>query len=109
MRRDQMEYRKEYAKEKVETFVLLTSTRLENDDSDSDDIDFNKSMRVESEKGSLDSRREFLTKFLMTKHVQLKDITAAARTTGRDFYERKKKKLLEKRVGLGTKYFQCKN
>ena len=50
MRRDQLEYRKEHAKEKVETLGLLTSTRLDNDDSDSDDIDFNKSMKAESEK-----------------------------------------------------------
>ena len=42
-----MEYRKEHAKEKVKTLGLLTSTRLENDDSDLDDIDFNKLLRTE--------------------------------------------------------------
>ena len=98
-----MEFRKEHAKEKVENLGLLTSTRLDNDDSDSDDIDFNKSMKAESEKGSLDSRREFLTRFLKTKLVQLKDITAAARTTGRDVDERKKTKTPGKRVRFGDK------
>ena len=62
-------------------------------------------MKAESEKGSLDSRREFLTKFLKTKLVQLKDITAAARPTGRDVDERKKTKTPGKKVRFGDKMF----
>ena len=67
MKRDQLEFRREYAKEKVENMGLLTSTRLEEDEfEDDDDMDFNKSVRAETGLRSLDSRREFLTKFLRT-------------------------------------------
>ena len=66
MKRDQLEFRREYAKEKVENMGLLTSTRLEEDEFEDDDVDFNKSVRAETGLRSLDSRREFLTKFLRT-------------------------------------------
>ena len=42
-------------------------------------------------------------------NMKLIQLTAAARTTGRDLDERKKVTTLAKELGLGTKYFQCKN
>ena len=55
MKRDQLEFRREYAKEKVENMGLLTSTRLEEDEfEDDDDMDFNKSVRAETGLRSLD-------------------------------------------------------
>ena len=39
--------------------------------------------------GSLDNRREFFTKYLKTKLVQLKDIKASARTKGEKSEARK--------------------
>ena len=64
MKRDQLEFRREYAKEKVETSYIHTPG--EDDFEDDDDMDFNKSVRAETGLRSLDSRREFLTKFLRT-------------------------------------------
>ena len=74
MKRDQMEFRKEYAREKVEGMGMLSSTRLGDSDSSDEEVDFDKSVKAETGLGSLDNRREFFTKYLKTKLVQLKDI-----------------------------------
>ena len=103
MKRDQMEFRKEYAREKVEGMGLLSSTRLGDSDSSDEEVDFDKSVKAETGLGSLDNRREFFTKYLKTKLVQLKDIEASVRTRGEKVEV--KKSMQGKRVRFGDKIF----
>ena len=103
MKRDQLEFRKEYAREKVEGMGLLSSTRLGDSDSSDEEVDFDKSVKAETGLGSLDNRREFFTKYLKTKLVQLKDIEASVRTRGEKVEV--KKSIQGKRVRFGDKIF----
>merc|ERR1712055_499015 len=103
MKRDQMEFRKEYAREKVEGMGLLSSKRLGDSDSSDEEVDFDKSVKAETGLGSLDNRREFFTKYLKTKLVQLKDIEASVRTRGEKVEV--KKSIQGKRVRFGDKLF----
>ena len=103
MKRDQLEFRKEYAREKVEGMGLLSSTWLGDSDSSDEEVDFDKSVKAETGLGSLDNRREFFTKYLKTKLVQLKDIEASVRTRGEKVEV--KKSIQGKRVRFGENLF----
>ena len=82
---------------------LLSSTRLGDSYSSDEEVDFDKSVKAETGLGSLDNRREFFTKYLKTKLVQLKDIEASVRTRGEKVEV--KKSIQGKRVRFGDKLF----
>ena len=70
LKADVKEYRREWAKNKAET----RSTLGDSDSDEPEEVDFDRTIREEAEATSLDSRREFLIKFLNTKLIQVKDI-----------------------------------
>ena len=88
-RKDRDEYRRAYAKEKVDS-KLVTDT-----DSDAS-VDWDATIREEVTDTSLDQRRRFLTKFLTIKLVQLKDIERGRRTLGEDKKKPETKRSLRK-------------
>ena len=62
---DQGEFFKEWANEKSTS--LLSSTVLESGDEDEAPINFNKTIAEEVDAGAMETKREFLTKFLGRK------------------------------------------
>ena len=94
-RKDRDEYRRAYAKEKVDA-KLITSTVLESDSDSDKSIDWDATIREEVADTNLDQRRKFLTKFLTIKLIQLKDIERGRRTLEEDKKKPEVKKSLRK-------------
>ena len=82
---------------------MATSTLLDIDEDEEEEIDWNKTLADEVEVTSLDSRREILMKFWERKLVQLKDIQSADRVLG---IEKEGKNIHRlKKVHFGDKAF----
>ena len=103
-RKDRDEFRNEHAREKVEN-RMASSTVLTVDEGAADEVDWDKTMAEEVEVTSLDARREFLTRFLERKLVQLKDLQTSMRILGEDVEKRKFPKLGMKKVQFGERAF----
>ena len=88
---DQSEYFREWAKEKGTS--VLSSTFLEGDDEEVP-LDFNKTISDEIDFGTMEVKREFLTRFLVRKQLELMEILASRRTRS---YTRRE-------VGSNTKF-----
>ena len=78
---DQSEFIKEWAKEKSSAVLSSTMKEPGKDDEEEEElVDFNKTIAGELDVGALETKREFLTKFLGRKLVKLSDILAFRRT-----------------------------
>ena len=88
---DQSEFFREWAKEKGSS--VLSSTFLEGDDEEVP-LDFNKTISDEIDFGTMEVKREFLTRFLVRKQLELMEILASRRTRN---YTRRE-------VGSNTKF-----
>ena len=102
-KQDRNEFRREHAKEKVENRLAASSTLLDVEEDEEEEIDWNKTLAEEIEVTSLDSRREFLMKFWDRKLIQLKDMQTAERVLGTEKESRNVNKL--KKVHFGDKAF----
>ena len=73
---DQIEFRKEIAKKKSTT--VTSSTLLEESEDQSEveeeDVDFDKSIRIEASVNHMDKKRKFLEKYIKIKIIQLRDL-----------------------------------
>ena len=72
---DQSEFFKEWAREKSTS--VLSSTVLEPGDEDEEPVYFNKTITGEIDAGAMETKREFLTKFLGRKLIELSEILAS--------------------------------
>ena len=83
LRTDVKENRKEWAKHKAET--RLDASTIGDSDGDSDEpeeVDLDRTIKVEADGTSLDSPIIFLVKFLSMKIIQMKDIQSSQRVLG---------------------------
>ena len=104
-RKDRDEFRSDHAKEKVENRLASSTLLSDIDDEEADDVDWDKTMAEEVEATSLDSRREFLVKFLERKLIQLKDLQTGQRILGEDKERSKTPRAGLKKVHFGERAF----
>ena len=92
-RSDQIEFRKEVAKKKSTTVVssTLLEESEEESEADKEDIDFDKSIRIEASVNHMDRERKFLEKYIKIKIIQLRDLLQSTRTLGYEFTDSKLK------------------
>ena len=77
LKSDQQEYFRDWAKERGTS--ILSSTFLEAEDEDAP-LDFDKTISDEIDYGTMEVKREFLTRFLVRKQVELSEILSSRRT-----------------------------
>ena len=74
---DQTEYFREWAHDKGTS--VLSSTFLDGEDEETP-VDFNKTISDEIDFGTMEVKRDFLTRFLVRKQLELSEILASRRT-----------------------------
>ena len=81
---DQIEYRKEVAKKKSTSVVssTLLEESEEESEADEEDIDFDKSIRIEASVNHMDRKRKLVKKYIKIKIIQLRDLLQSSRTLG---------------------------
>ena len=108
LRTDVKENRKEWAKHKAET--RLDASTIGDSDGDSDEpeeVDLDRTIKVEADGTSLDSPIIFLVKFLSMKIIQMKDIQSSQRVLGdKETSERRNNKSKKKIIRFGDKAFK---
>ena len=66
--------------------AVVSSTLLEESEEESEveeeDIDFDKSIRIEASVNHMDKKRKFLEKYIKIKIIQLRDLLQSSRTLG---------------------------
>ena len=74
---------------------MVSSTLLEESEeeseADEEDIDFDKSIRIEASVNHMDRKRKFLEKYIKIKIIQLRDLLQSRRTLGYKFTDPKLK------------------
>ena len=65
---------------------MVSSTLLEESEEESEveeeDIDFDKSIRIEASVNHMDKKRKFLEKYIKIKIIQIRDLLKSSRTLG---------------------------
>ena len=77
MKSDQQEYFREWVRERGTS--ILSSTFLEGEDEDVP-LDFDKTISDEIDYGTMEVKRDFLTRLLVRKQLELSEILSSRRT-----------------------------